>query len=493
MSKPNILLIVSDDHGYGDIGCRGVNADVHTPNLDRLVDSGMNFNQAYVSAPICSPSRAGMITGAHQQRWGARWFDSSNFAPESYQTLPQVMKQAGYQTGYFGKIHYGEADNYGSHSCPDQHGFDESFYGIAALSMGRLHYLHHGESWVEEFGQEKANVHGVQPMVENGKKVGCDEHLTGEFARRAINFMATGSQLDSPDDGQAADSSKCGCQCSSTTEEKPFFCMVAFNAVHNFTWQLPEYKLNEKGLPTHPDFDPETSEYLDWYDGAVQPNLDHGREYYLGQLELMDDAVGRMLDYLEESGQRENTIVVYLTDNGGSHCNYGDNTPLAGNKYTLYEGGVRVPFVVSWPGQIEAGSNSSALVSSLDLMPTFAALGGAKLPNQPIDGIDITPVLRGEQKQAHDALYFDNEFQWSIRTPEWKLRWADGSSNKAKALHKVEHTDIGDGLSLVPIGQSVDEGEAASVADQHPEIVADLRARFEAWQATMGKDCPGSK
>ena len=364
ISRPNILCIISDDHGYGDISWEGGNEDVHTPNLERLAARGVSFRQGYVSAPICSPSRRGLITGAYQQRWGGRWFDTSAFPPPERPTMPELLGQLGYRTGYFGKIHYGSSDDYGTRSCPDRHGFREAFYGLASLSMGGLHYMRHSEQDVVEYGPERAKVHGVQPMVHNGEKVDCHEHLTIEFARRAVDFMSDPGQ--GLGEGQQED------------EERPFFCMVAFNAVHNFTWQLPQWKLDERGLPSHPEFDPDTSDYLDWYDGAIWPNLDHGREYYLGQLELMDAQIGRLLDHLEETGQIDNTLIVYLTDNGGSTCNFGNNAPLAGTKYTLHEGGVRVPYVIAGPDVKEPGSRSQALVSSLDLLPTFVAAAGVR-------------------------------------------------------------------------------------------------------------------
>src|SRR5699024_10151667 len=140
--------------------------------------------------------------------------------------------------------------------------------------------------------------HGVSPMWEGTERVDCERHLTEEFVDRALAF------IDEPD-------------------ERPFFAMIALNAVHNFTWQLPRHALDARGLPRQPDFDPDTSEYLDWYDGAVEPNLEHGREYYLAQLEIMDREIGRLRAHLETAGLAQDTIVVYLTDNGGSRCNYG--------------------------------------------------------------------------------------------------------------------------------------------------------------------------
>ena len=144
--------------------------------------------------------------------------------------------------------------------------------------MGRLHYLHHSRAHEEAYG-DAAHRHGVSPMWDGQEQVDCERHLTEEFIERTIDFV------DAPD-------------------ERPFFAMVAFNAVHNFTWQLPQHELDARGLPQHPDFDAETAEYVDWYDGAIEPNLENGREYYLAQLEIMDREIGRLRAHLQETGQR---------------------------------------------------------------------------------------------------------------------------------------------------------------------------------------------
>lgn len=419
--KPNVLLIISDDHGYGDRSYLGLNKDVATPNLDRLAREGISFNRAYVTAPICSPSRSSIISGAYHSRWGSKWFNSSSFPTEDFDVLPEKMKEAGYRTGYFGKVHYG-SDNYGSRSCPDQHGFDESFYGLAALSMGRLHYMNHGEEDVERLGKEYSAVHGVQPMVENGEKVSCHTHLSIEFANRASEFMLK-------------------------EDEQPFFCMLCFNAVHNFCWQLPDDELAKRALPRREDYDPDIEKYVDWYDGAIRPNLDRGREYYLAQLDLMDRQIGEVLDKLNESGLREDTIVIYMTDNGGSPCNYGDNGQLAGTKYTLYEGGIRVPLIISRPGFLPEKQTSDALVSSLDLMPTF--LDYAEYQGEYFtDGKSLRNVLESGASKQHDYLFFDSGFSWSVVTPEAKLQYVDGEHPYVEKVESVEHCKMTRGYNL---------------------------------------------
>ena len=464
-SRPNVLLIVSDDHGYGDLSAEPTGEGLHTPNLDRLRRSGVSLTRGYVSAPICSPSRAGLIAGAHQARWGARWFDTAQFPPSAREVGPETLRRAGYRTSYFGKVHYGP-DIPGSRSCPDRHGFDESLYGLAAQSMGRLHYLTHSAAEAEA-EPEVARVHGTHPLYADGEPVDTDTHLTELFADRAIDVIRGAEE-----------------------HEDPYFCMVAFNAVHNFTWQLPAEELARHGLPAHPDFDPSVEEYVDWYDGAISPHLDDGRAYYLAQLSFMDHHIGRMLDAVEESGRSEDTVIIYLTDNGGSTCNFGDNSPLDGTKYTLFEDGVRVPFLVRWPGLSEPGTTNDALVSALDLIPTVVAAATegreeelAPLPDY--DGQDLRPVLRGESR-GHEALFFDTGVQQAVVRPEVKWRRLTEDSGPAReAILRVEHTDIGEGESLVRVEDGLaDELDPAAQVDD-PALREELRAQFTAWQAEM--------
>lgn len=459
MRRPNILLIVSDDHGYGDLSAEPTAEGLHTPHLERLRAAGTSFTRGYVSAPICSPSRAGMITGVHQARWGARWFDTSRFAPPRYPTGAETLRDLGYRTSYVGKIHYG-ADEPGSRACPEQHGFDESLYGLAALSMGRLHYLTHSAAEAAA-NPEQAARHGTHPLFDGGAPVDTDTHLTQLFADRAIDIIER-----------------------SAAQEDPYFCMVAFNAVHNFTWQLPEEELEAHGLPHHDDFDPSVEEYADWYDGAISPNFPEGRRYYLAQLDLMDRAIGRLLDAVESSGEAENTIVIYLTDNGGSTCNYGDNTPLDGTKYTLYEGGIRVPFIVRWPGVAAPGSTSDALVSALDLVPTMVAAAGGELGER-YDGQDLRPVLTGGSA-GHEALFFDTGAQQAVvrRDAKWR-RLTPDSAGMREALLQVEHTDIGEGEHVVRFdAQGLTDEHGDTCADAEPALRDELRAQFAAFQAS---------
>lgn len=455
-TRPNVLLVVSDDHGYGDLGHLGHDPAVRTPHLDRLAASGVSCSEAYVTAPICSPSRAAMMSGRHPQRWGATWFDNSAF-DEDGPSLAERVGELGYRTGYFGKVHYGH-ERRGDRACPPHHGFEQTWYGLAGQQQGRLNYLRHSAAAVEEYGPEASWRMAVQPMLEGDEEVELEGFLTAELGRRAREFVAA-------------------------EDERPFLAVVAFNAVHNFCWQLPAEELERRGLPVRADWDEDGGGYADWYDGAISPHLEHGREYYLAQLELMDAEVGALLDQLEASGLAQDTVVVYLTDNGGSPCNYGDNTPLSGSKYTLAEGGVRVPLLARWPaGGWGAGAVRSGPVSALDLVPTLVAAAGGQVPDG--DGVDLGPLLRDGTAPDRASLHWDCGFQWAVRSGDLKLRWVDGGSAEVRGIRRVEHAEPGDGFTLHDV--VADVGEHTDLAAERPDDVARLVRVHERWRESIG-------
>ncbi|MET4004692.1 MULTISPECIES: sulfatase family protein [Arthrobacter] len=454
-SQPNIMVIISDDHGYADRSILGVQNDVDTPHMDRLAREGASYSNAYVTAPICSPSRAGLAAGSYQQRWGARWFTDSEIGPESVPTMAELLRAEGYTTGYFGKVHYG-SEHHGHRGTPPQHGYDESFYGLAGESMGRLNYLHHSEESVAEYG-EAAFPMAVQPLWNGEEPQELEGFLTDAIGERTRQFVAEHAQT-------------------------PFLATVAFNAVHNFCWQLPAEELEKRGLPAYEDWNPGAGEYIDWYDGAISPHLENGRAYYLAQLELMDAQIGLILDQLDELGLTEDTIVIYLTDNGGSTCNYGVNLPLRGTKYTLWEGGVRVPFLLRWPGHVEAGTTLAGLTSSMDILPTAMAAAGAD-PSRYAhsDGRDLLAT------SSHDALHWDCGWQWSVRRGDWKLVWVEPGSPVAEAIRDVEHAEPGSGFFLANL--ATDPAETTNLYDAEPALAAELLALHEAWVRDMDGAC----
>ncbi|HLR28074.1 MAG TPA: sulfatase-like hydrolase/transferase [Ruania sp.] len=456
--RPNVVLIVSDDHGYADRGATGVDPAVLTPHLDQLAENGVTCPQAYVTAPVCSPSRAGLIAGRHQGRWGGAWFGHTEFATQ-HRTIAEELSSLGYTCGYFGKVHYGSED-IGDRACPPHHGFDTTYYGLAGQQQGRLNYLRHSQEAVAEYGQEGSWRMGVQPMLDGDEPEELEGFLTAELGRRTRQFITDNA-------------------------DRPFFAMVAFNAVHNFCWQLPPEELQRRGLPSREDWhgsESDTADYLEWYEGSISPNLEHGREYYLAQLELMDREIGSISAELTRHGLAEDTLIVYLTDNGGSPCNYGDNTPLRGSKYTLWEGGIRVPFIVSWPGGgITRGASTDQVVSSLDILPTLLSAAGVTDPPTDLDGIDLLPQLRGQRTPQERTLHWDCGFQWAIRSGDWKLTHVTAGSTTA-AIQSVEHADPGSGYRLHDLRH--DPGEQRDLTGRHPQVARDLEAAHEAWRAT---------
>ena len=451
MTAPNILLIVSDDHGYADRGVQGTHPDVRTPALDRLAAEGVSCADAYVTAPICSPSRAGIISGRYQQRWGGQWFDSAAFPPADVPTLAEILRDQGYRTGYFGKVHYG-GEAVGDRACPPHHGFEDTLYGLAGQSFGRLNYLHHSEDAVSSYGQPAAHHMAVQPLLSGDEPVEHEGFLTAELGRRAAEFI-------------------------SGEDERPYFCMLAFNAVHNFCWQLPDSELAARDLPAFRDWTPDIDDsFTDWYDDVIVPNLPHGREYYLAQLELMDAEIGRLLDLVDD-----NTIVVYTTDNGGSTCNFGDNAPLRGTKYTVWDGGIRVPMIWRWPGRLPAGRRTEALVSTLDLVPTLASAAGATVTAT--DGLDILRTLSGEGGVEHETLHWDCEFQWAVRSGPWKLSWVADNPD-TQHLKSYEHAPMGNGWFLANLTEDVAEQRNRMSAE--PALVARLHALHTTWRTEVG-------
>ena len=202
--KPNVVLIVSDDHGYADRSALGIHPEVSTPGLDRLAAAGVECTQAYVTAPVCSPSRAGLISGQYQARWGAHWFGDSSF-PSHRPSLAERFGELGYATGYFGKVHYGPED-VGDRACPPHHGFAETYYGLAGKQQGRLNYLRHSPAAVEEYGDEASWRMAVQPMLEGDDEVELEGFLTDELGTRSRAFVTRHA-------------------------DEPFFLMLAFNAV----------------------------------------------------------------------------------------------------------------------------------------------------------------------------------------------------------------------------------------------------------------------
>jgi len=446
--RPNIVLIVADDLGYGDLGFQG-GQDVPTPNLDGLAASGVQLTNGYVSCPVCSPTRAGLATGRYQQRFGHEFnpgqakpnADVTVGLPLTEKTLASALHDAGYTTANVGKWHLGAADGY----RPLQRGFDE-FYGF----LGGAHpYVKGGAGGQGAQGgqggrrarraQQNAGQGGAtavagdpnagganQPIFRGEEQVEFPEHLTSAFGNEAAAFINRQKGSD-----------------------KPFYLYLTFNAVHN---------------PLQPD-----PEHAAKFENIQDPK----RRAYAGLLSGLDDAVGVTLQSLRDSGQLENTIVFFISDNGGPQQGNGSNNkPLTGDKGTVKEGGIRVPYLVSWKGKLQPGAKFDQPAISLDITATAAALGGATLGGEgrPVDGVNLIPYLTGEVKTApHEALYWRFGPQHAIRSGDYKLLQQQGDAEPR--LYNVV----------------ADVAEAKDISAEHPEVVRDLNERYAAWDAELAE------
>lgn len=370
-AKPNILLIVSDDQGYADVGFHGC-TDIPTPNLDRLAQSGIRFSNGYVSHAFCSPTRAALLTGRYQQRFGHEnnpYYDPTNHReglPTTETLLPQFLKDAGYVTGWIGKWHLGAAPEF----RPQNRGFTETFGFLG----GGHHYLNWTPA-LQGSGQEYS-----EPILRNGQPVDVTNHLTTAFGDEGAAFVRRHNN-------------------------EPWFLYLAFNAPHS---------------PNEP-----TPERLARFASIENPK----RRKYAAQVSLMDDAIGNVLAALRESGQEQKTLVLFFSDNGGQIATNSwegaSNLPLRDGKGSVYEGGVRVPFVMSWAGRLPAGRVQDAMVSSLDVFPTSLALAGVPMPTNKIyDGVNLMPFLTGTDTNAsHDKLFWrlGGGRQLAVRENDLKL------------------------------------------------------------------------
>lgn len=401
--KPNIVLIVADDLGYGDLGIHG-GKDIPTPNIDALAKAGVRATSGYVSGPYCSPTRAGLLTGRYQQRFGHEFNPGGGGGNEAIGlsldevTLPARLKDAGYVTGMVGKWHLGNASQF----HPQQRGFDE-FFGF----LGGAHPY---------FPGSPAN----NPILRGTEAVDDPTYLTDAFAVEATGFIER-------------------------QKDKTFFLYLPFNAVHN---------------PQHAKV-----EHLELFKQIA----DERRRTYAGMLSALDDAVGQVIAKLKSHGFEENTLVFFISDNGGPPVNGSTNTPLNGQKATTWEGGVRVPFFVKWPAKIQAGAVYDQPIIQLDILPTaLAAARAVGTSKAPLDGVNLLPYLTGENKDApHANLYWRFGEQIALRQGDWKLLKVRG--DKAPRLYNLKD----------------DIGEQHDLAAAQPEKVQKLQAEWDAWDKTL--------
>ncbi len=419
-ARPNVLVIVADDLGYGDIGVHGGRA-VPTPHLDALAAAGTRFTDGYVSAPYCSPSRAGFLTGRYQTRFGHEFNphvgdEAVLGLPLDQRTIADHLRAAGYATGLVGKWHQGFSPAH----HPQSRGFDD-YFGF--LVGGHNYQLHRNAA--PKFGT--AHSHD---LIYRGREVQkLDGFATTLFTDEALAFA----------DRHAA---------------RPWFLYLAYNAVH-----------------TPLEIDPAVAARVP---AAV---TDPARRGYLALLLGLDDAVGRLVAHLKKTGRDRDTLVFFFSDNGGSGrkpyyaYNTGVNTPLRGDKGQTLEGGIRVPFFAVWPGRIPAGRTVAHPVITLDLLPTALAAAGAPIPAG-LDGVNLLPLLTAAAPAAvpHAELCWRFGPQRAIRRGDWKLvDWRDFDAKRQS------------GWQLYDL--AADPGESRDLAAQKPELVRELAAAWTQWDA----------
>jgi arylsulfatase A-like enzyme len=401
-SQPNVLLIVSDDQGYADASCYDHPQEVSTPNIDRLAAEGVRLTDGYASAYVCAPTRAGLLTGRYQQRFGFyTGGDSRVGLPLSEVTVADLLKKEGFATGVVGKWHLGLEPEY----RPLQRGFDE-FYG----------FLGHGAH--DYFKLQITNEHNS--IYRNDKLINDTGYLTDKLACEAVSFIER-------------------------HRRRPFFLYLPFNAVH---WPLQA-----------PD------DYIRRFNTG-----DKNRDIYLAMLTSMDEAIGKVLDALKRTGADSNTLIIFFSDNGGARKNCANNGILRDYKQSVYEGGIRVPFIVSWPGKLPKAAVCSEPVISVDIVPTILSATGVGLPSDRIyDGKDMLAVLRGEAEgPLHEALFwYDGSRQWAVRAAKWKLLSRKGS---------LELYDL-----------QADIGEKHNLAAARREVVEELKGIYAKWRSQMGE------
>ena len=419
----NVVLIFVDDLGYCDSELYGCDT-VPTPNIKRLADEGVRFTDGYVSSPVCSPSRAGLLTGRYQQRFGHEFLpgpEAGNGLPVDEVTLADAMREAGHVTGMVGKWHLGSQEKFN----PVNRGFDE-FFGMVTWGADYLDPTREDARVLRRAGERSNDSdqpsksewsgRGKDTLMRGTVPVEEDDYLTDAFSREAAAFIKR-------------------------HKNQPFFLYLPYTAVHG-PLQV-------------------TQHYYDRF-----PHIEHeGRRIYAAMTSALDDGIGMVLDALDESGVAENTLVAFLSDNGGGVSEVCSNEPLRLGKQTMFEGGVRVPFAMKWPGRIPKGTTYEHPVSALDIFPTAVAAAGGKLPSGvAIDGVDLVPYLDGSTEgKPHDKLFWRAGRIWAARVGDWKLIYA------------------ADRHWLYDLSKDI--GEITNLADQRRDVVKRITASYEQWNS----------
>ena len=407
VERPNVVLIITDDAGYGDLGSYGA-TDLQTPNIDRLASEGVRFTDFYANGATCTPTRVALMTGRYQQRLGGQLEGplggrTTSGLPVTGRSLPQLLQDNGYATALTGKWHLGLEPQF----HPQAHGFTY-FFGFLSAYMD--YYTHIGQNRIPD-------------LWENTTPVDSPAYLTDLITERSVGFIEA-------------------------NREGPFFLEVAFNAPH-WPYQVPDA----------PSVARDNARHLGPGDEDTSTRAD-----YIAMVERVDQGVGRILATLEAAGLAENTLVVFTNDNGGEWLSR--NAPLFHRKQTIWEGGIRVPAIMRWPGRIPADRTTSQVGITMDLTATILAATNTPVPEEAnLDGIDLIPLIQESAEGVERTLFWRVGGFWrqrAVRRGNWKLL-VDGTA-----------------LMLFDLGQ--DLGERMDLARTQTNLVADLRGLIRDWE-----------
>ena len=411
--KPNVIVFLADDVGYGEFGFQG-NNEIPTPHIDSIATSGVRFTQGYVSGPYCSPTRAGLMTGRYQTRFGHEFNGGGGAGGQGFglplteSTMADRLKKLGYATCCVGKWHLGGPPEF----LPMKRGFDE-FYGTVANTP-----FFNPPNFVDSRKSDQ-----VTPVQDDSF------YTTDAYGERAVDWI--GRHV-------------------AAHQDQPFFLYFPFNAQH------APLQATEKYLSRFPDI------------------ADEKRKTFAAMMSAMDDAVGAVLKKIRDIGQEENTLIFFLSDNGGPTLQTtSKNDPLRGFKATTWEGGVRVPFCVQWKGRIPAGETYKHPIIQLDILPTAIAAAGGKIdPAWKLDGVDLLPYLAGYEPPPHEALYWRFGNQWAVRHGDWKLVVGNERGRAAGPEKPASLFDL-----------AADPSESRDLASQQPEKFKELQGIYDSWNA----------
>jgi arylsulfatase A-like enzyme len=407
--RPNVVVILVDDMGYGDLGAHGA-SDIRTPNIDRLGREGVRLTNFYANGPVCTPTRAAFMTGRYQQRVGLEWAIQANQKepglPATEPSLARLLRDNGYATALFGKWHLGVKPEFG----PNAHGFEE-FFGILGGNVDM--YSHR-------------NINGELDLYEQAVAVERDGYLTDQLTDRAVQFI-------------------------NRSTDRPFFLFVAYNAVH-LPFQPPGRVNDRRTRET-------------WQQGT--------RADYAGMLENVDANIGRLLKALDSRKLTRETMLIFTNDNGGERLSR--SAPFFHHKGTLWEGGIRVPCFVRWPGRLPSGRMVHEPAMTMDLTATILAATGTTAPrDRALDGRDLLPVFTGRDRLPTRTLF-------------WRI---DRIDRKQKAARQGRWKYLRDGAIDLLFDIEHDPGEREDVSYQHPDTVGELKRALEAWERDVDRIPP---